>query len=73
MKKNVFKFEVSFNINTQKGEKLDKHSIKQFEIALYDFVNNYAGEYGSFYVYSKDYDDEAFPDKIKVKKVSSKV
>jgi len=69
-KKNKFKFEISFNLETRGEEKLDKQSIKQFEIALYDFVNNYAGYDGCFYVYSKDYDDEVLPTKLKVKKVA---
>lgn len=69
-KKNKFKFEVSFNLDTEEGEKLDKLSIKQFQLALYDFANNYAGDGGCFYVYSKDYDDEVLPTKLKVKKVA---
>jgi hypothetical protein len=69
MKKNKFKFEVSFNLNTIDDEKLDKHSIKQFELALYDYVNNYAGEYGSFYTYTKDSDGEVYPTSIKVKQI----
>ena len=71
MKKNPIKFEVSFNLETEAGEKLDKHSIKQFEIALFDFVNNYAGEMGYFYTYSKYYDGESIPTNIKVKRVAS--
>ena len=67
--KNKFKFEVTFNLDTEKGEKLDKLSIKQFETALFDFVNNYAGYEGSFYTYSKDSDGEVMPTKIKVKQV----
>jgi hypothetical protein len=70
MKKNKFKFEVSFNLNTFKGEQLDKHSIKEFERGLYDYVNNYAGEEGTFYTYSSDSDGEAFPTNLKVKKVA---
>ena len=69
MKKNKFKFEVSFHLNTNDGEKLDKLSIKQFETALYDWVNNYAGWEGCFYTYSKDSDGEVTPTHIKVKKV----
>jgi hypothetical protein len=72
MKKNKFKFEVSFNLNTVDDEKLDKHSIKQFERALFDFVNNYAGEEGTFYTYSNDSDGEAFPTNIKVKQTVKK-
>ncbi len=69
MKKNKFKFEVTFNLDTEEGHKLDKLSIKQFETALYDFVNNYAGWDGCFYTYSKDSDSEVVPSKIKVKRV----
>jgi hypothetical protein len=67
--KHRFKFEVSFNLDTYKEEKLDRYSIKQFETALYDYVNNYAGECGTFYVYTKAYDDEVYPTNLKVKKL----
>jgi hypothetical protein len=69
MKKNKFKFEVSFNLNTFDDEKLDKHSIKQFELALFDFVYNYAGEQGYFYTYSKDSDGDVLPTSVKVKQI----
>jgi len=72
MKKNKFKFEVSFNLNTRKGERLDKYSIKQFKNDLFDFVNRYAGEEGTFYTYSNDSDGEAFPTNIKVKQTVKK-
>jgi hypothetical protein len=72
MNKNKFKFEVTFNLNTVDDEKLDKHSIKQFERALFDFVNNYAGVEGTFYTYSNDSDGEAFPTNIKVKQTVKK-
>ena len=68
--KNKFKFEVTFNLDTIDDEKLDKLCIKQFENALFDFVNNYAGEQGSFYTYTKDSDGETYPEKVKVKKVA---
>ena len=66
-----FKFEVTFNLSTIDDEKLDKQSIKQFENALFDFVYNYAGDQGCFYTYAKDYDDETFPEKVKIKKVKA--
>lgn len=69
MKKNKFKFEVSFNLNTLKGEQLDKYSIKEFERGLYDYVNNYALEEGTFYTYSRDSDGEVYPTSIKVKQI----
>jgi hypothetical protein len=71
MKKNKFKFEVSFNLNTLDDEKLDKCSIKQFELALFDFVYNYAGEQGYFYTYSKDSDEDILPTSVKVKQVKT--
>lgn len=69
MKKNKFKFEVSFNLNTIDDEKLDKLSIKTFERDLFDFVYNYAGEQGYFYTYTKYSDGEVIPTNIKVKQI----
>lgn len=69
--KHKFKFEVSFNLETYKEEKLDRYSIKQFERSLYDYVNNYHLEGGTFYVYAKAYDDEVRPTKLKVKQVKA--
>ncbi len=66
MKKNKFKFEVSFNLTTEDEEKLDKHSVTQFKNDLLDFVRRYAGEEGTFYTYS---DSEAYPTSIKVKQI----
>lgn len=68
--KNKIKFEITFNLDTDEGYKLDKHSIKSFELALYDWVNNYSGYLGYFYAYSKNDDGEAIPTKLKVKKVA---
>jgi hypothetical protein len=69
MKKNKFKFEVSFNLNTIDDEKLDKLSIKTFECDLFDFVYNYAGEQGCFYTYTKESDGEVYPTNIRVKRI----
>lgn len=72
---NKFKFEVSFNLNTLKGEKLDLDSIKEFRKALEAYVDDYNGYHGSFYAYSdgdgKDgvgYDTDIDPTNIKVKR-----
>lgn len=67
--KNSFKFEVSFNLDTYKGEILDKKSIKEFRRQLKEFVIDYSGGCGYFYVYGKDYDADVFPKKIKVKQI----
>lgn len=69
MKKNKFKFEVNFNLNTFDDEKLDKYSVTQFKNDLFDFVRRYAGEEGTFYKYSKNSDGEAYPTSIKVKQI----
>jgi hypothetical protein len=69
MKKNKFKFEVSFNLNINDDEKLDKYSITQFKNYLLDWVRCYAVEEGAFYTYSIDSDGEAYPTNIKVKKI----
>jgi hypothetical protein len=55
MKKNTFKFEVSFNLNTATGEQLDRGSIQDFKDSLEGFVRSWNGQ------------DE--PTAIKVKKV----
>lgn len=68
--KNKIKFEITFNLDTDEGHKLDKHSIKSFELALYDWINNYSGYHGHFYTYSKNDDGETVPTKLKVKKVA---
>ena len=67
--KNSFKFEVSFDLHTYKGETLQKGSIEEFRRQLKKFVIDYSGERGYFYVYSKDYDAEAIPKNIKVKQI----
>jgi hypothetical protein len=71
VKKNKFKFEISFNLNTYEGEKLDKSSIKQFHEDLNKFVRGWVGEYGYFYTYSKDSDGETFPTNIKIKEIKN--
>ena len=67
--KNSFKFEVSFDLNTYKGETLQKGSIEEFRRQLKKFVIDYSGERGYFYVYSKDYDADVYPKNIKVKQI----
>jgi hypothetical protein len=69
MKKNSFKFEVSFNLNTDDNETLDMESIKGFHKDLKRFVLEWPGKLGYFYTYSKDSDGESFPTSIKVKKI----
>jgi hypothetical protein len=67
--KNSFKFEVSFDLNIYKGETLQKGSIEEFRRQLKEFVFEYAGDRGYFYVYGKDYDVETIPKNIKVKQI----
>jgi hypothetical protein len=64
-----FKFEVSFNLKTQKGEKLDVDSIKEFQKALEAYVEDYNGYHGSFYAYADGYDTDIDPTNIQVKKL----
>jgi hypothetical protein len=69
MKKHKFKFEITFNLNTDNDEKLDKYSITEFKNELRNFVLRYAGEEGTFYTYSKESDGEVYPTSIKVKQI----
>lgn len=71
MNKNTFKFEVSFNLNTQEGETLDKDSVKTFKQALKEFVYDWSGNVGYFYAYAKDYDTDITPTAIKVKRLAN--
>jgi hypothetical protein len=71
MKKNKFKFEVSFNLTTEDEEKLDKYSVTQFRKEMFDFVRRYAGEEGTFYTYSENSDGEVYPTSIKVKQIKT--
>lgn len=67
--KHSFKFEVSFDLHTYKGETLEKYSIKEFQRQLKEFVIDYSGGCGYFYVYGKDFDADVYPKNIKVKKI----
>jgi hypothetical protein len=70
MKKNTFKFEVSFNLLTAKGEKLDRESIQDFRDCLEGFVRSWNGRDGYFYSFGSEYGDRDIePTAIKVKKV----
>lgn len=70
---NKFKFEVSFNLKTQKGEKLDQNSINEFQKCLQAYVEDYNGYHGSFYAYADTpnggYDTDIDPTNIQVKKL----
>lgn len=65
---NKFKFEVSFNLNTLKGEKLDLDSVKEFQKCLEAYVEDYNGYHGSFYAYADGYDTDIDPTNIQVKR-----
>lgn len=68
--KHSFKFEVSFNLETYKDETLEKGSIKEFQRQLKQFILDYSGDRGHFYVYGADYDADVFPKNIKVKQTN---
>lgn len=71
MNKNSFKFEVSFNLNTAKGEKLDWRSIQDFRDSLEGFVRTWNGENGYFYAYGSEYGDRDIdPTALKVKRLA---
>lgn len=71
MKKNTFKFEVSFNLNTVEGEELDSTSMRAFKTQLHNFVTEWNGYSGCFYGYGSDYGDRSIdPTAIKVRRVS---
>jgi len=70
MNKNTFKFEVSFNLNTVDGEKLDRRSIQDFRDSLEGFVRTWNGENGYFYSYGSEYGDRDIdPTALKIKRV----
>lgn len=73
MNKNTFKFEVSFNLNTADGEKLDPKSIQDFRDALEGYVHEWSGYHGYFYAYAKNYDRDVTPTNVKVKKTWSAI
>ena len=69
MNKNTFKFEVSFNLNTVDGEKLDRKSIQDFKDSLEGFVRSWNGQDGYFYSFGSEYGDRDIePTAIKVKR-----
>lgn len=65
--KNNFKFEVSFNLHTQKGEKLDRKSITDFQNFLKALTTEYNDYHGSFYCYGPFHDRTADAEQVKVK------
>ncbi|MEB3209594.1 MAG: hypothetical protein VKK63_11875 [Synechococcus sp.] len=67
--KNTFKFEVSFNLHTQKGEEIDKKSVKDFQGALKAFIEEYNDYHGSFYCFGPFHDRTADAEQVKVKPV----
>lgn len=69
MKKNTLKFELTFNLNTSKGEILDQDSIKDFQQSLQCYIEEWNGYHGSFYAYSDGYDTDIDPTAIKVKRI----
>jgi hypothetical protein len=72
MNKNTFKFEVTFNLNTVDGEKLDRRSIQDFKDSLEGFVRSWNGKDGYFYSFGSEYGDRDIePTAIKVKKLVS--
>ena len=74
MKKNQFKFEVSFNLNTANGEQLDRRSIQDFRDCLEGFVRSWNGQDGFFYSFGSEYGDRDIdPTAIQVKKVVAPV
>lgn len=71
MKKNTFKFEVSFNLNTVNGEQLDSTSMRAFQTQLHNFVTEWNGYRGHFYAYGSDLGDrDVNPTAIKVRRAS---
>ena len=72
MNKNSFTFEVSFNLNTTKGEKLDHRAIQDFRDSLEGFVRTWNGQNGYFYAFGSEYGDRDIdPTALKVKRVAS--
>jgi len=73
MNRNTFKFEVTFNLNTVAGEKLDSRSIQDFKDCLEGFVRSWNGQDGYFYAFGSEYGDRDIdPTAVKVKKVAVK-
>jgi hypothetical protein len=71
MNKKTFKFEVSFNLNTVKGEQLDSTSMRAFQTQLFNFVQEWNGYHGHFYGFGSDLGDRDInPTAVKVKRVA---
>jgi hypothetical protein len=68
--KNTFKFEVSFDLNTSEGEKLDMRSLREFRDMLEGYVRSWSGEHGYFYAYHDGYDTDITPSNIKIKRIT---
>lgn len=70
MNKNTFKFEISFNLNTVEGEKLDNTSMRAFQTQLFNFVQEWNGYHGNFYGYDSYLGDRDInPTAVKVKRI----
>jgi hypothetical protein len=70
MNKNTFKFEISFNLNTLKGEQLDSTSMKAFQTQLFNFIQEWNGYHGSFYAFGSEFGDRDIePTALKVKRI----
>lgn len=67
--KNTFKFEVSFNLHTQKGEEVDKGSIKNLQNMIKAYIEEYNDYHGSFYCYGPFHDRTADAEQVRVKLV----
>jgi len=67
--KRKFRFEVTFELNTDKGKKLDPSSITHFKECIGNFVRTWSGQEGYFYAYGQGYDSNIIPSYINVKRV----
>lgn len=67
--KNTFKLEVSFNLHTQKGEMVDKDSIKDLQKRIKNYIEEYNDYHGSFYCFGPFHDRTADAEQVKVKVV----
>ena len=69
--KNNFKLEVSFNLHTRKGEKIDARYLKDFQNFLKTRVLEYNDYHGSFYAQGPFHDRCVNAEQVKVKLVKS--
>jgi len=73
MNKKTFKFEISFNLNLAKDERLATDSIRAFQTQLHNFIQDWNGNNGYFYTYGSVYGDRDIdPTAVKVKKIAVK-